>query len=439
MRDLALTLLLLAGLPVTISRPIVGAVLFAWLGLMNPHRLTWGFAESIPWSLIYAIATLAGMFYRRDHEFVAAISEYRLVIVYTAWMLVTTIFALQPGAAWGRFDAIWKVQLMCLATLMLLTNRKRIQVLAVVAAASVLFYGVKGGWFTLMSGGNHRVWGPRGSVIMDNNQLASGLVTTLPLLYWLFVVAPKRWMKAALLGCGTLVVFSILGAHSRGAFVAAGVMTVFLWLKSDRKILFAMLLPPVLMTAAIFMPENFWERMSTIATYQEDPSMQGRINTWKTAFNIANHRVTGGGLEYYAPEVFAIFAPNPNDVKSSHSIYFQALGEHGWIGLALFLGILMQFWRTAAAVRRLAERIPSARSFAVYGRMAQVSLVGFVVGGLTVNIGNWDFMFYQLVILLATKRVLLRESQKVSAGSPAPSQAITTQAHRNAPSIAVIR
>ncbi len=45
----------------------------------------------------------------------------------------------------------------------------------------------------------------------------------------------------------------------------------------------------------------------------------------------------GGGFFIYTPEVFGKYAPVPDDVHAAHSIYFQILGEHGYVGLALFL------------------------------------------------------------------------------------------------------
>ena len=83
--------------------------------------------------------------------------------------------------------------------------------------------------------------------------------------------------------------------------------------------------------------------METIGSYEEDGSAMGRINIWKVSLRIAElHPVTGGGFRAtYAPTMI-------NDLlrgtairrltkpRAAHSIYFDALSEHGWLGLALF-------------------------------------------------------------------------------------------------------
>ena len=65
----------------------------------------------------------------------------------------------------------------------------------------------------------------------------------------------------------------------------------------------------------------------------------GRINAWWAAWNIATTHVTGAGFDMYSYPIFALFAPNPLDLHAAHSIYFQVLGEHGFIGLTLFIGL----------------------------------------------------------------------------------------------------
>ena len=48
MRDLIVVLIFTYGAVLTLRRPYVGALLWVWIGLMNPHRMGWGFAYSLP-------------------------------------------------------------------------------------------------------------------------------------------------------------------------------------------------------------------------------------------------------------------------------------------------------------------------------------------------------------------------------------------------------
>ena len=70
MRD-ALVLMLVAGsLPLIFMRPWIGILVWSWLGYMNPHRLTWGFAYDFPFAQIVGIVTLLALvFYHRSTMF----------------------------------------------------------------------------------------------------------------------------------------------------------------------------------------------------------------------------------------------------------------------------------------------------------------------------------------------------------------------------------
>ena len=404
-RDSLLALLLIGGLPVSIMRPFVGALFFVWLGTMNPHRYTWGFAYDFPWSKLYALAVVVGVMVSKESQFRDSTSRYRIVLMLLAWMAVTTVFSLEPLRAWSKYADVLKIQLMCLVTLSLLTTRARITALVTVMTLSLAFYGTKGGVFTLAHGGVYTVWGPVDTAIQDNNHLAAALVMLLPLLYWLFRQARPRWQKIALIASLLLCAVSVFGSQSRGAFLAVGAMALFFLLKSDRKLLAIPLIAFGVIAAAIVMPDSYWQRIDTIHSYEEDGSAMGRINTWKTAFNIANHRVTGAGFEYYSDEAFARYAPVPASVHAAHSIYFQALGEHGWIGLLLFLSIWVTVWRQCLTAAAAFGPGPEGDTMRLLLRMIQVSLVAFAVGGAFVNIGNWDFPYYLAIVVFAAQRL----------------------------------
>src|SRR5690606_8939778 len=57
-RDIILPLIAFAAVPAAPGRPAIGLLVWSWLGYMNPHRLTWGFAYSFPFVMISAVATL---------------------------------------------------------------------------------------------------------------------------------------------------------------------------------------------------------------------------------------------------------------------------------------------------------------------------------------------------------------------------------------------
>ncbi len=105
---------------------------------------------------------------------------------------------------------------MTFVAMCLLQERQRLQLMVWVIAVSLGFYGARGGIFTILTGGNYRVWGPPDTFIADNNQLALAMIMTLPLMWYLYLTTVQRWLRLGVLGVAGLTMISVLGTHSRG-------------------------------------------------------------------------------------------------------------------------------------------------------------------------------------------------------------------------------
>jgi probable O-glycosylation ligase (exosortase A-associated) len=156
------------------------------------------------------------------------------------------------------------------------------------------------------------------------------------------------------------------------------------------------------------MPDRWFDRIESIGNYQEYTSMKGRYNAWSMAWNLARDRpVVGGGFAIDSPDIFARYAPVPGDVHSAHSIYFQMLGQHGFVGLGIFLALGVLMWRIGNRVIAAGKKDSSLRWSADLAKAIQVSMIGFAVGGITVNIGYWDVIYFELVVMVALEQFVM--------------------------------
>ena len=137
----------------------------------------------------------------------------------------------------------------------------------------------------------------------------------------------------------------------------------------------------------------------------------GRINAWEMAFNVAKDRPVGGGFEMASRSVFARYAPDPTVVRAAHSIYFQVLGEHGFLGLALFLVLWILVWRDASWIIGQSRSHKDLQWASDLARMIQVSLVGYFVGGAFLSLAYYDVP-YELVVALVVTRILVAKAIK---------------------------
>jgi len=147
-----------------------------------------------------------------------------------------------------------------------------------------------------------------------------------------------------------------------------------------------------LIPAITFMPKKWIERMQTIKNAGEDESFRGRLDAWEINFELAKlNPFTGVGLRNsYIQEIANLSVSGQTKVaRAAHSIYFEILGGSGFVGLFLFLAIIVVAFLTARKIERSKDpSIPDwKRSFA---KFAQMSLLVFCLGGASTSMEMWD-------------------------------------------------
>ena len=361
MRDLLIFGIVVVFALMALARPWIGVMLWNWISIMNPHRYAWGFAYSMPVAQIAGVSTLIGLLFSKDKQSPFKGAPVWWLLLFFIWMTLSWLMGYDPVGDYWMWDRSMKIFVMIFVALALLSNRYHIMAFAWVTVGSLAILGVKGGLFTVLTGGNHRVWGPVGSFIEGNNEMALALIMTLPLIHFLQLQMSSKWARHAMSVAMLLCAAAALGSHSRGAFVAMIVMLAVFWLRSERKMMISLLILVGAVALLPMLPEHWWDRMATIRAYEEDGSAMGRINAWTVAWEVAKDYLTGAGMSYQHPIFFHMYGVHETTVRAAHSIYFEILGNHGWIGLILFLGLWISTYRNARWLRLNARAIPEAK------------------------------------------------------------------------------
>lgn len=220
MRDLLITAIVLCSLPLIMKRPYIGVLVWSWIGYMNPHRLAYGFAYEFPFAKIVGLVTIAALVFSREEKGVSWTREVVLLACFNIWMTVTTVFSMNPDEAWPQWEKVVKIQLMVFITLMLIRDRDKLESLIWVIVISLGYYGVKGGLFSILTGGQHMIWGPDGSFIQGNNEIGLALTMTLPLMRYLQLTTQNHRVSQGLIGAQGLMAVAIIATYSRGALLA---------------------------------------------------------------------------------------------------------------------------------------------------------------------------------------------------------------------------
>lgn len=422
MRDYLFMALFLGGLPVCLLQPQIGVLAYIGLSLLNPHRHLYQFYDFRFVFIVGVVTLLGAVLVRRP-----SIPGSRLVILLVLWVgftAVTSTTAYYSGQAWSEWQQLAKSCLMSLLAIGLLHGRRDLTALVVVLTASIAFYGVKAGIFSLATGGQHRVYGPDDTFIADNNALALAELMILPLLVFLAKRQERRWLRRACWVAVGLVVISILFSYSRGAllglFATVGILA---WRLPGRdRVLILMLGTLAGAGAMAIAPEDWFSRMGTITDdYQADSSFMGRINAWWFAYNVASANLLGGGFGVFRRERFHEYAPDPLDYHDSHSIYFEVLGEHGFLGLLLFIGML---GCALGVLGRIARREPPGDGQGWIADLAialRASLIAYGVAGAFLGLAYFDLVYYVIAAVVILERLAKAPQVRVQDAKPARS------------------
>lgn len=407
MRDLALAMVLAVLLPLALRFPFVGVYLWEWMALMNPHRLVYSFAQGQPFNMVIAGVTLVAWVFWKEKSKTGFTALMAAVLLFSAWISLTTAFAPAPEFTTPLWDRNIKTMLLVVLIMLGISNQVRLEGLIWIIVISLAYYGVRGGGFVILTAGAYRVFGPGQTMIEDNNSLALALIMTLPLMNYLRLHARDKLLRLGILGAMALVLAAIVGTYSRGGIIAMAAMMGFLWLKSRGKLATGMIGAAAVAATLLFMPAKFFDRMSTVNNVKEDSSFQGRVDAWIVAMGVAEDHILGAGFDGpRQPAIWNQYRPEAT-ARASHSIYFMVLGEHGFIGLALYLSICFLAWRNLARVITLTRDKPEALWAQDMATALQVSMIGFLVGGALLPMAYYDG-FLSVIAMTAPLRAIIQ-------------------------------
>lgn len=433
LRDLLLFGIMVGLVPAILMRPWIGVLAWFWIGLMAPHRLTWGFMYDFQIAMVIALTTLIALVIARDRRSLPVTREMAMMFVLVAYVTMTTYFAMNPGSAWETWEKYMKILLMTFVTPMLIYGQRRIVLLLLVITFSVAFYGFKGGLFSIATGGNHMVLGPDETFLEGNTYIGLAMIMVLPLVLASARMFHQRWVNFGwplvqrfskpigwgLYGVFWLTAIAILATYSRGALVGLLAVAPFLFLRMRYKLILAALAFFAVVVVGVSAPDRLMARWETIQNYQEDTSAMQRIQAWGVNWNMALERPMLGmgfghpGLGYEWWSSYANFEGVWRHALSAHSIYFQMLGSHGFGGLAVFLLLAGFTFLTLRRIRLTALRETGQLWLAEYAWAIQVGLIGYLAAGVFLDVAYFD-LFYAFVALAIIMRRELEEAPRAS-------------------------
>ncbi|WP_236095749.1 O-antigen ligase family protein [Aeromonas veronii] len=209
-----------------------------------------------------------------------------------------------------------------------------------------------------------------------------------------------------------LTAAAIIATQSRGGLLGVcAVSGLFAWQRVKSKILLISMGMVALLV--LFAAAGISDRASGGAAESGvDASAMGRIYAWQAAWGMAlGHPLVGVGLSNFYYNYF-FYSPHWDGLNHAvHSTWFGVLAETGFVGLALFIGMvtvtLRSGWRCQLA------GMPPAVITAMQGVIA--SMVGFVISGSFLTQGFTWPIYLELALAVAAIKYVQQAATEVKA------------------------
>jgi probable O-glycosylation ligase (exosortase A-associated) len=421
-RDLMILGMMVIIIPICLRNAFAAYLLWGWSGLIAVHTFAYGFMISFPYVLVFALISIVLLALRRDTEMLPAkVDGVGLLMIWFGLHAIACAALAYPNIArnWEITIDLQKTLLYSLLMPMLVTNRLRIHAMVLMLALSAGYHGLIEGLKFIASGGGHLSQGnPK---LGDRNHFAVLVTMCLPFLLYAIWYSRSRLIRWAAAGALMVNVLSIVATQSRGGLLSLIAISVFIVMQSSRKLVGVLTIAVIGAVGLSLAPDRWSERMETIQTANEDSSFMGRVIAWKRASAIAvAHPIFGGGIRSVQNgTVFEKYrfdqgllgwvdTPQATYAAAAHSIYFEVLGDMGFVGLFLFLAIMFSPFVMAARVRKLCREIgPSATWSRDLAFMVCAGMVGYLTGGASISAAYFE-LSYVLVSLAAVNYHVIR-------------------------------
>ena len=292
-------------------------------------------------------------------------TELTFVCLFLGWAGFGIFFSYNRGASMTLFSGVViKVWVMTIAICWLVRTIHHFRIATYLYVVAGVLVGLKAisnklQGIGLVEGTRVTISRELGSLIGDPNDLS--LVLLFPMSFTLSNLLQPNIGKPhrALLAVAYVILFwAIIATQSRGGLMGIMAVTGYFAIKRIKNKIYVLAGGAILLPILLLMAGISGRKSGGAAEEGIDESAMGRIYAWIASWEMAvENPMTGVGinnfyLNYY---LFSPFWDGKN--HAVHSTWFQILGETGFVGLGLFLALIVaifrQLWRTEVTSRAL--------------------------------------------------------------------------------------
>ncbi|MEO1045756.1 MAG: putative O-glycosylation ligase, exosortase A system-associated [Pseudomonadota bacterium] len=439
MRDIFFTAFLGLLIAYGFKRPFLFVLTYVYIDIIAPQRMSYYLLNSIPISLIVFGLAFLGYWIaddKKDSRF--SIRQTMMVLLLVYCYYTTNNIADFPAEAAEKWDWVWKALVFAIFLPLTLRTKLRLEALALFMVLSVGTLIITGGIKTAAGGGGY---GVLQLLIDDNSGLYEGsiistvAITVIPLVLWLAkygtVFVPDIRVKVFAYALVFACLLIPIGTQARTGLLCAGALAVLMLRFNRYRFVYAGLAVAVGIMALPLLPQSYTDRMATIGDHRADESASTRVAVWMWTLDYVKDRPFGGGFEAYRGNSLKVEKVETretgsrtaieveeyvDEARAYHNSYFEMLGEQGFPGLALWLGIMVGgLFRMEMIRRRYSkDHKPGEEWVAPFALALQNGQIIYLVGSMFVGIAFQPFIYMLVAMQIGLDTYLTRRRKEAA-------------------------
>ncbi len=405
------------GLILTFRHPYFGIATYIFEWHNHPPYMWWG--RDLPdlrWSLLISVVTLVSLIIHYNKLAPLKRPKYSLIlwlVALTAWMyFISAFFAIDPKTSFKKAEIFFKLTIQIFLMMFLIREIKHHKIVIWTLILGVANFG-RVAW---QRGGN-RYLGVIAPNSTEENAISAHVAAITPF-FGLYFLIGNKWEKIITFVSLPFLINLIILANSRASFLALAVIgfLALIWVKG--RLRWGVLLGIIGGVILVFMlgNEQFWERQQTMQNYEDEGSAMSRFYLWDGALRMwADYPMGLGGDGFqalaleYVPELAEVM--EEKGAKTVHNTFFLVLVEWGFVGIILFMGLMIHMFFILYQIRRDAKQSPSYRYY-VDAMAIQMGIIGILTAGVFHNRLYSEVLYWFGAFAVALRNIQVTEIEE---------------------------
>jgi probable O-glycosylation ligase (exosortase A-associated) len=390
------------------SRPHVALVAVIWIDIVKPQNTSFSFLSGTPLSFILTLFFFISFVINiKKIKAPKSVLYHFLMIGFMIWITISSYLGEYQALLWVKYDIAIKTIFFAYFIPYVIYKRSQIEMFLLICVASFGLFVMMAGVKTVLGGGGYGVAlvGGNSFLYSEGSTLSTLAVCLIPLFYFLSskskLAASNNIFKYLLFGYSLCSILTVIGTQARTGLIALAVYAILLLYRSKLSFRSIVLVSFIPMLVYAFAPQEWFERMSTIEqSTTSEKSAVGRLVVWRWTIDYAAenpffgggfyaHLANAGQLQQYQKGNEDII--NQKGGKAFHNILFEVLGETGFGGLFIFLGIIMHSLLVNRLIYKNSKKDIWKNNLSI---ALNHSMLIYCAGGMFIGVAFYPWLYY---------------------------------------------